>query len=40
MNPAERRAAPIKLLAEIDHGLAELEDLASRPVLADDAAEC
>ena len=39
MTPAERRTARIRLLAHIDQQIAECEDLASQPVLADDEAE-
>lgn len=39
MTPAERRAACLRLLAEIDQLIAECEDLASQPVLADDERE-
>jgi hypothetical protein len=39
MTHAERRTAYIKLLAEIDQLIAECEDLAAQPVLADDERE-
>jgi hypothetical protein len=39
MTPAERSKACIKLLAEIDQLIAEREDLADQPVLADDERE-
>ena len=39
MTPSERRTACIKLLAEIDQLIAECEDLADQPVLADDERE-
>ena len=39
MTPAERRTACIRLLAEIDQLIAECEDLADQPVVADDERE-
>jgi hypothetical protein len=39
MTPAEHRTACIQLLAHIDQQIAECEDLASQPVLADDEQE-
>lgn len=39
MTPTERRQACIKLLAETDQLIAECEDLADQPVLADDERE-
>jgi hypothetical protein len=39
MTSAERRTACIKLLAEDDQLIAEREDLADRPILADDERE-
>jgi len=39
MTPSKRRAACIRLLAEIDQLIAECKDLASQPVLADDEQE-
>jgi hypothetical protein len=39
MTPADRRDALIRLLAEIDQLIAECEDLADQPVLADDERE-
>ena len=39
MSATERRLALLRLLAEIDQRIAECEDLASQPVLADDEIE-
>jgi hypothetical protein len=39
MTPSERRATALKLLAEIDQQLAELEELASQPIIGDDETE-
>lgn len=39
MTLADRRAACLRLLAEIDQLIAECEDLAAQPVLADDERE-
>ena len=39
MAPCQRRTACIRLLAEIDQLIAECEDLASQPILADDEQE-
>jgi hypothetical protein len=39
MTPAKRRTAYIRLLAAIDQLIAECEDLADQPVLADDERE-
>jgi hypothetical protein len=36
MSPTERRIARNRLLAYIDQQIAECEDLASQPLLADD----